>query len=121
MQVVLELFDKAAGFNADDQHIARSAADLGVELMRQALGQRKTNELLFDAVAAALKASEKMTESLTSPPQEVLEQLKVALPTCDAAAESSLHWRRRSAISGAARRAGARALPATRAAGADAA
>jgi len=83
-QVVIELFDKPAGFSADDQHIALSASDLGVELMRQALGQRRTHELLFDAVAAALKASEQMAASLqgaAQPPQQVLEQLRAGLHT----------------------------------------
>jgi DNA-binding response OmpR family regulator len=81
-QVVIELFDKSTGFSADDQHIARAAANLGVELMRQALGQRITHELLFDAVAAALKASDQMTASLqgdAKPPPQVLEQLRAGL------------------------------------------
>jgi hypothetical protein len=81
-QVVIELFDKPNGFNIDDQHVARSAANLGVELMRQALGQRITHELLFDAVAAALKASDQMTASLqnqANPPPQVIEQLRAGL------------------------------------------
>jgi DNA-binding response OmpR family regulator len=80
-QVVIELFDKANGFSADDQHIARSAANLGVDLMRQALGQRMTHDLLFEAVAAALKASDQMTTSLQggAPPPPVLEQLRAGL------------------------------------------
>ncbi|MBI3823438.1 MAG: response regulator [Planctomycetes bacterium] len=84
-QVVIELFDKPAGFNADDQHAARSAASLGTDLMRQALGQRQTHQLLFDAIGAALKASEQMAESLhgaatpEKPPELVLEQLRAGL------------------------------------------
>src|SRR5437016_12371797 len=84
-QVVIELFDKAGGFNADDQHVARSAANLGTELMRQALGQRQTHQLLFDAVAAAMKASEQMAASLhgaatpEKAPELVLEQLRAGL------------------------------------------
>ena len=90
-QVVIELFDKAGGFTADDQHIARSAADLGVDLMRQALGQQRTHELLFDAVAAALKASDKMAASLSGAPQEVIEQIRAALPTsADVGSEANL-------------------------------
>src|SRR5207247_9755472 len=83
--VIIELFDKPAGFNADDQHAARSAANLGTELMRQALGQRQTHQLLFDAVAAALKASEQMAASLhgaeapVKPPELVLQQLRAGL------------------------------------------
>jgi len=83
--VVIELFDKANGFNADDQHAARSAAELGTELLRQALGQRQTHQLLFDAVAAAMKASDQMAASLhgastpEKPPELVLEQLRAGL------------------------------------------
>jgi ActR/RegA family two-component response regulator len=81
--VVIELFDKAAGFNADDQHAARAAATLGADLMRQALGQRQSHQFLFDAIGAALKASEQMSASLdgaTKDPQEaVLEQLRAGL------------------------------------------
>lgn len=97
--VVIELFDKSNGFNADDQHAARSAADLGTEMMRQALGQRQTHQLLFDAVAAALKASEQMAASLhgaettQKPPELVLQQLRAGLKdTAEdaAAAETSL-------------------------------
>ena len=82
-QVVIELFDKPGGFTADDQHIAGSAANLGVDLMRQALGQRETQELLFDAVGAALKASDQMAASLegaATTPQQVIQQLRVGLP-----------------------------------------
>ena len=92
--VVIELFDKPSGFSADDQHIARSAANLGVELMRQALGQRQTHALLFDAVAAALRASDQMAASLqgaSRPPQEVLDQLRAGLQsTHEEGAELSL-------------------------------
>ena len=96
MHVVIELFDKPAGFNADDQHAARSAADLGTELMRQALGQRRTHQLLFDAVAAAMQASEQMLNgaaALEKPPVQVLEQLRAGLKNTSedaAAAEISL-------------------------------
>jgi DNA-binding response OmpR family regulator len=81
-QVVIELFDKANGFNADDQHAARAAASLGTELLRQAIGQRQSHQLLFDAVTAALKASEHMAASLqgsAKPPDSVLEQLRKGL------------------------------------------
>jgi ActR/RegA family two-component response regulator len=97
--VVIELFDKPAGFGPDDQHAARSAANLGAELMRQALGQRQTHQLLIDAVAAALKASEQMAASLSTPvaaekpPELVLEQLRAGLQSTTedpVAAETSL-------------------------------
>ncbi len=92
--VVIELFDKAAGFDADDQHIARFAGALGTELMRQALGQRQTHQLLFDAVAAALKVSEQMTASIEGTSPQVIEQLRAGLQQSTentGAAESSLH------------------------------
>jgi ActR/RegA family two-component response regulator len=82
--VVIELFDKSGGFNAEDQHAARSAANLGIELMRQALGQRQSHQLLFDAIGAALKASDQMTASLQTgtpekSPEQVLDQLRAGL------------------------------------------
>lgn len=84
--VVVELFDKADGFSANDQHVACSAADLGTELMRQALGQRRTHQLLFDAVGAALKASDQMAASLQGASSilepavpQVLDQLRAGL------------------------------------------
>ncbi len=96
--VVIELFDKPTGFDADDQHVARSAADLGTELMRQALGQRQAHQLLFDAVAAALRASENMTASMqgsgaAETPPQVLERLRAGLQESSedsASAEASL-------------------------------
>jgi ActR/RegA family two-component response regulator len=97
-QVVIELFDKATDFNTDDQHIARTAAGLGVDLMRQALGQRQTHTLLFDAVAAVLKVSEEMTATIQPssgdrPPTQVIEQLRAGLTTVSddpASAETTL-------------------------------
>jgi ActR/RegA family two-component response regulator len=84
IQVVLELFDKQNGFGPDDQEVARAAADLGTELLRQALGQRRTHQVLFDAVAAALRASDHMAESLGGrpkgePPPKLLDQLRAGL------------------------------------------
>jgi DNA-binding response OmpR family regulator len=103
--VVIELFDKAAGFNADDQHAARSAASLGTELMRQALGQRQTHQLLFDAVGAALKASDQMAASLhgaqtpEKPPELVLQQLRAGLKnTAEDAAAAEISLRLAEAI-----------------------
>ncbi|MSU78406.1 MAG: response regulator [Gemmataceae bacterium] len=82
-QVVAELFDKVTGFTADDQRIARSAADLGAELLRQALGQKQAHQMLFDAVAAALKMSDQMTASMkgqsSAAPSAVLDQLRAGL------------------------------------------
>ncbi len=77
--VVLELFDKPAGFSVDDRHAASSAADLGAELLRQALGQRQAHQLLFDAVAAALKASDRMLAGKLEDAPPVLDQLRAGL------------------------------------------
>lgn len=83
-QVVLELFDKPA-FTDDDKRLVAAASEVGAELLRQALAERQTRRLLFDAVEAALKASETVSESLTpapadaAPPAAVLERLKIGL------------------------------------------
>src|SRR5262249_3957792 len=65
VQVVLELFDKQGGeFTSADQRLVAAAADFGAELLRQALAERQTQQVLFDAVAAALGASTSMAETL---------------------------------------------------------
>ncbi len=92
LQVVLELFDKAgpgdpAGFSEADRQLAVAVADFGAELLRQALAERQTQRLLFDAVAAALWASESVAASLRQgqdrpedpPPQAVMQQLREGL------------------------------------------
>jgi hypothetical protein len=90
LQVVLELFDKhdQAGFTADDQRRIGMAAEFGAELVRQALAQRQTQQVLFDAVAAALRASDSISETLRGtaderrqepPPDAVLDQLRRGL------------------------------------------
>ena len=62
LQVVLELFDKepadADGFTEADRRLAAAAADFGAEMLRQALAERQTQRILFDAVEAALGASD---------------------------------------------------------------
>ena len=91
LHVVLELFDKepsdAAGFTDADRRLAAAAADFGAEMLRQALAERQTQRVLFEAVEAALGASDSMAESLRGetgrpddpPPEAVLERLKDAL------------------------------------------
>jgi ActR/RegA family two-component response regulator len=82
VRAVLELFDKQdsrgnlveEGFTADDQRLVGATAAFGVELLRQALAERQTQRVLFDAVEAALRASESVTESLQGTPAERLEQ-----------------------------------------------
>lgn len=91
-QVVLELFDKApegVGFTEEDRRLVGAAADFGVEMLRQALAQRQTQQVLLDAVGAALGASESVAESLRTsgtrpeepPPAAVLDQLREGLRT----------------------------------------
>ncbi len=82
--VVLELFDKP-GFTDDDRRLVAAAADIGAELLRQALAERQTHRLLFDAVQAALTSSENVAKTLADapeprpeapPPPAVLERLR---------------------------------------------
>jgi ActR/RegA family two-component response regulator len=109
LHVVLELFDKQAegggldraGFNGEDQRLVGAAGAFGVEMLRQALAQRQTHQVLLDAVAAALGATRSVTEALRGdprrrleepPPGPVLEQLREGLSSTAAAvaAEDSL-------------------------------
>ena len=87
-QAVLELFDKPGGFTEADRQLAVLAADLGAELLRQAMAERQTKQILFDAVAAALNSSDSVVESLGAsaaarpedpPPQAVLDRLRAGL------------------------------------------
>jgi two-component system, NtrC family, nitrogen regulation response regulator NtrX len=95
VHVVLELFDKQGGpgkegaaFTDEDQRLVRAAADFGAELLRHALAQRQTHQVLFDAVDAALKASTSVTQTLSGspaqrpeqpPPLAVMDQLRAGL------------------------------------------
>jgi two-component system, NtrC family, nitrogen regulation response regulator NtrX len=94
LHVVLELFDKqtagACDFNAEDQRLLQSAAVFGTDLLRQALAQRQTHQLLLDAVVAALGASSPLLwqglqttpqpETVgAGPPPQVLDQMRQAL------------------------------------------
>src|SRR5262249_43957542 len=65
--------------------LVRAAADFGAEMLRQALGQRQTHQVLFDAVGAALGATQSVTDRLGGssgqrleqpPPATVLDQLR---------------------------------------------
>jgi hypothetical protein len=82
--VVLELFDKPApGFSAADRQLIAAAAEVGADLLRQALAERQTHQLLFDAVESALQATTGVTELLTAPteapPPAVIERLRQGL------------------------------------------
>jgi ActR/RegA family two-component response regulator len=89
LQAVLELFDKhgSASFTEADRQLAAAAADFGTEMLRQALAERQMHRVLFDAVEAALGASDSMAQSLDGaaprpedpPPAAVLEQLREGL------------------------------------------
>ncbi len=91
LQVVLELFDKegpsAAGFTEADRLLAAAVADFGAEMLRAALAERQTGRLLFDAVGAALGASDSLVQTLHGeparpeepPPEAVMDRLKEAL------------------------------------------
>ncbi len=94
VNVVIELFDKqtergeVGPFTPDDHRLIGAAADFGAEMLRQALAQRQTHQLLLDAVAAALGASDTVVESLRGtaaerreqpPPAPVLDRLREGL------------------------------------------
>ena len=81
VHVVLELFDKqgtagkdGAAFTDEDQRLVRAAANFGGELIRHALAQRQTHQVLLDAVAAALGASDSVTQNLRGSTAQRLEQ-----------------------------------------------
>jgi hypothetical protein len=87
--VVLELFDKPApGFTDDDRRLVSAAAEVGGDLLRQAVAERQTHRLLFDAVEAALRASSGVEEAIAPPadakpeeppPAAVMERLREGL------------------------------------------
>ena len=85
--VVVELFDKAApGFTDDDKRLVASAAEVGTDLLRQAISERQTHQLLFDAVEAALHATAHLSDDPAAPPDAapppaVMAQLKASLGT----------------------------------------
>ncbi len=96
VHVVIELFDKqgSAGFTAEDQRLVGAAAEFGAEMLRQALAERQTHQLLVDAVAAAAGAGDALAESLRGtaaqrleqpPPAAVLDQLRAGLEATGAA------------------------------------
>ncbi len=83
--VVIELFDKAApGFTEDDRRLLASAAEVGADLLRQAVAERQTHKLLFDAVEAALEATANLSSAIPAPLDAaplpaVMERLKEGL------------------------------------------
>jgi two-component system nitrogen regulation response regulator NtrX len=92
VQAVLELFDKrtsggANSFSEEDRRLVAAAADFAGEMLRQALAERQMHRLLFDAIEAALGASESMAQTLDGstprpdepPPAAVLQRLRQGL------------------------------------------
>ncbi|MGH7172459.1 MAG: response regulator [Gemmataceae bacterium] len=88
LQAVLELFDKTSGgFTETDRQFAAAAADFGTDMLRQALAERQMHRVLFDAIEAALGASDSMAQSLAGaaprpedpPPAAVLQRLREGL------------------------------------------
>jgi ActR/RegA family two-component response regulator len=86
IQVILELFDKLP-FTADDQRLAGAGAVLGIDLLRHALAERQSHELLFKAVEGALEASDLVTQAIepaasdreVPPPDVVMDRLREGL------------------------------------------
>jgi CheY-like chemotaxis protein len=94
-QAVLELFDKPGGFTDADRQLAAAAADFGAELLRQALAERQTRQILFDAVGAALESSDSVLAASRNvapvrpedpPPETVLDRLRAGLTDSDGVA-----------------------------------
>jgi DNA-binding NarL/FixJ family response regulator len=84
---VLELFDKPE-FTPADRALATAAAEVGTDLLRQALAERQTHRLLADAVDAALTASHAVTATLgpaDAPPPAVMDKLRAGLAADPAA------------------------------------
>ena len=104
VHVVIELFDREQPYGPVEQQLARSAAEVGTELLRQAMGQRDTHQLLLDAVGAALRASEQVSASLDAdrggqpPPSQVMEQLRASLAVADTDGASEARLRLAEAI-----------------------
>ncbi|HEY7327179.1 MAG TPA: response regulator [Gemmataceae bacterium] len=96
LQAVLELFDKQAsggshapggGFTESDRQLASAVADFGTEMLRQALTERQMHRVLFEAIEAAVSASDSMAQSLDGsaprpedpPPAIVMQRLREEL------------------------------------------
>jgi len=95
IHVVIELFDKEgpgtpgeAGFGEADRRLVGAACEFGAEMLRQALAEQHTHGVLFDALEAALGASESVAQSLHGtaaerleepPPAAVMDRLRASL------------------------------------------
>ena len=100
IHVILELFDKASAggapgeFSLADRRLVSAATQFGAEMLRQALAQREMDRVLFDAIGAAIQASDTVSRTLRSsvastpqqpPPTPVLDQLRDTLASSPAA------------------------------------
>ena len=84
--VVLELFDKAApGFTDDDRRLVAAAAEVGAELLRQALAERQTHRAAVRRGGGRAQGDRRsLTRALAHrvgqpPPAAVMERLKEGL------------------------------------------
>jgi DNA-binding NarL/FixJ family response regulator len=92
--VVIELFDKAApGFTDEDRKLLAASGEVGADLLRQAIAERQTHKLLFDAVETALQATANLADApeaspTDTPPPAVMNSLRAGLSTdADATAD----------------------------------
>jgi CheY-like chemotaxis protein len=98
VQAILELFDKqgpeGTSFTEPDRRLVAAAIHFGVDLLRQALAERQTHQVLLDAIAAALGATDSVAASLRGPvaagpdqppPTAVLDSLRQGLSAAAAA------------------------------------
>jgi ActR/RegA family two-component response regulator len=80
-QVVLELFDKPA-FTDADRATGALVAEIGTELLRSAIAERQTSQMLVEAVEAALSASQDVSGVIagaappSEPPPAVMQLLR---------------------------------------------
>jgi ActR/RegA family two-component response regulator len=88
LHVVFELFDKQAptgdleqdGFTIEDRRLAAAAADIGAELLRQSLAKEQVHDMLIEAMAAALQASDTVAQALhAGPPPKPEEPLPAGM------------------------------------------
>ena len=64
VQAIIELFDKPGGFLPSDKRVVRAGVAVGTDLLRQAFAERQNHRILFDAVGAALGASETLAATM---------------------------------------------------------
>src|SRR5262249_16782378 len=67
VQAVLELFDRPGGFGPEQQKAGSAAAQLGAEMLRQALAERDSQQLLLQALTEAQRVGKEVTAALRSP------------------------------------------------------